>query len=117
MTMGGIGPREMWDRPFPVSTSPNPGLEAALDCFSLFRCGPALLLLELWLEPSRHTVAHALGYIYFRSTPAGLLGAFWGAVLENINCAIAAVSQLAGEEGYICGLVPCQVARWGNAPE
>ena len=69
MMLGGVELREFWDSPFLVLTSPNPGLEAATDYFSLFRCGPALLLLELCLELSRHTVAHALGYIYFHSTP------------------------------------------------
>ena len=62
-------------------------------------------------------MAHVLGYIYFQNTPASLLGACWGVVLENTDCAIAAVSLLAEEEGYIRGLVPCRVARWGDAPE
>ena len=70
MLMGGIGPREMQDRPFPVSTSPNPGLEAATDCFSLFRCGLPLgpHILVLCLDLFRHSL-HLLDL-----SPSPLLG-------------------------------------------
>ena len=56
-------------------------------------------------------MAHVLGYIYFQNTPASLFGAFWGVVLGNTDCVSAAALLLVGEEGYICGLVPCRVAR------
>ena len=69
------------------------------------------------MDPSRDTVAHVLGYIYFQNTPASLFGAFWEVVRGNTDCVIAAVSLSAGGEGYIRGLVPCWVARWGDAPE
>ena len=80
MILGGIELRELQDSPFPAPTSPNPGLEAAIDCFSLFRCGPALLAWVLWVDPSRDTAAHMLGYMYLLNTLASLLGAFEGGV-------------------------------------
>ena len=57
------------------------------------------------------------GLCIFSEYPGEFARRLLGVVLENTDCAIAAVSLLAGEEGYIRGLVPCRVARWGNAPE
>ena len=59
-------------------TSPNPGLEAASDYFSLFRCGPALQLRVLWVDSSRDAAALVLGYTYLLNFRASLLGASWG---------------------------------------
>ena len=98
-------------------TSPNPGLEAAIDYFSLFLCGPALLVRVLWMDSSRDAAAQVLGDTYLLDFLASLFGAFWGVVLGKTDCAIAAVSPLVGEEEYIRGLVPCRVARCGDAPE
>ena len=101
MILGGIELREFWDSPSPVLTSPNPGLEAATDYFSLFRCGPALLLRVLWVDSSRDAAALVLGYMYLLNFRASLLGASWGAGLGEKDCAIAAALLLVGAGEYI----------------
>ena len=82
-------------------TSPNPGLEAASDYFSLFRCGPALLVRVLWVDSSRDAAALVLGYTYLLNVLASLLGAFWGRVLGDKDCAVAAALLLVGVGEYI----------------
>ena len=81
-------------------TSPNPGLEAAIDYFSLFRCGPALLVRVLWVDSSRDAAALVLGYTYLLSFRASLLGASWGGGLGEKDCAVAAASPLVGAREY-----------------
>ena len=80
-------------------TSPNPGLEAAIDYFSLFRCGPAFPVRVLWVDSA---AALVLGYTYLLNFRASLLGASWGGGLGEKDCAVAAASPLVGAREYTC---------------
>ena len=66
-------------------------------------------------------MALVLGYTYLLNVLASLLGAFWGGVLGDKDCAVAAALLLVGVGEYIniyiYGLILCRVARWGDAPE
>ena len=99
-------------------TSPNPGLEAAIDYSSLFRCGPAFPVRVLWMDSSRDAAAQVLGNTNVLNFPASLCGAFWGGVLGDKDCAVAAGLLLVGvgEYIYIYGLNLCQVDLRGDAP-
>jgi hypothetical protein len=84
-----------------VLTSPNPGLEAAIDYSSLFRCGPAFPVRVLWVDSSRDAAALVLGYTYLLNFLASLLGAFWEGELDDKDCAVAAGLLLVGAGEYI----------------